>query len=185
MLDTIGDHAGRSSGRVAGIAGGGGHPRGMGGFSQFCRADSAPHEKRGDRKVPSNFAEYDSAGDRAGRSPAARAPAARSLAARVLCRQGRCRGPNGRPPRGSRPAAERLDIVYPPELIFGVWVNFSIRKGGNVVKLTVRDKESIQEAVRRFRKLVERLEGDGRRLLFCYEAGPCGYELWLKMGDGA
>jgi small subunit ribosomal protein S21 len=29
-------------------------------------------------------------------------------------------------------------------------------KGGIVVKLTVRDKESIQEAVRRFRKLVER-----------------------------
>jgi small subunit ribosomal protein S21 len=32
----------------------------------------------------------------------------------------------------------------------------SQQKGGNVVKLTVRDKESIQEAVRRFRKLVER-----------------------------
>ena len=29
-------------------------------------------------------------------------------------------------------------------------------KGGIVVKLTVRDRESIQEAVRRFRKLVER-----------------------------
>ena len=28
--------------------------------------------------------------------------------------------------------------------------------GGFVVKLTVRDRESIQEAVRRFRKLVER-----------------------------
>jgi len=28
--------------------------------------------------------------------------------------------------------------------------------GGIVVKLTVRDRESIQEAVRRFRKLVER-----------------------------
>jgi small subunit ribosomal protein S21 len=35
-------------------------------------------------------------------------------------------------------------------------VNFTSSKGGNVVKLTVRDKESIQEAVRRFRKLVER-----------------------------
>jgi small subunit ribosomal protein S21 len=32
----------------------------------------------------------------------------------------------------------------------------SYLKGGSVVKLTVRDKESIQEAVRRFRKLVER-----------------------------
>lgn len=30
------------------------------------------------------------------------------------------------------------------------------QKGEIVVKLTVRDKESIQEAVRRFRKLVER-----------------------------
>jgi small subunit ribosomal protein S21 len=29
-------------------------------------------------------------------------------------------------------------------------------KGGSVVKLNVRDRESIQEAVRRFRKLVER-----------------------------
>jgi small subunit ribosomal protein S21 len=28
--------------------------------------------------------------------------------------------------------------------------------GGHVVKLTLRDKESAQEAVRRFRKLVER-----------------------------
>jgi small subunit ribosomal protein S21 len=32
----------------------------------------------------------------------------------------------------------------------------SFSEGGNVVKLTVRDRESIQEAVRRFRKLVER-----------------------------
>ena len=30
------------------------------------------------------------------------------------------------------------------------------RKGGEVVKLLIRDRESIQEAVRRFRKLVER-----------------------------
>jgi len=30
------------------------------------------------------------------------------------------------------------------------------KEGGSVVKLNVRDKESIQEAVRRFRKLVER-----------------------------
>src|SRR5580704_3363680 len=27
------------------------------------------------------------------------------------------------------------------------------------------------------RKMVERLEGPGRRLRFCYEAGPCGYGL--------
>jgi small subunit ribosomal protein S21 len=32
----------------------------------------------------------------------------------------------------------------------------SIPFGGKMVKLLVRDKESIQEAVRRFRKLVER-----------------------------
>ena len=32
----------------------------------------------------------------------------------------------------------------------------SKQEGSNVVKLTVRDRESIQEAVRRFRKLVER-----------------------------
>ena len=31
-----------------------------------------------------------------------------------------------------------------------------LRKGGNVVKLRVRESESIHEAVRRFRKLVER-----------------------------
>jgi len=30
------------------------------------------------------------------------------------------------------------------------------KKGRNVVKLTLRDRESVQEAVRRFRKLVER-----------------------------
>ncbi len=38
-------------------------------------------------------------------------------------------------------------------------------KGGSVVKLTLRDKESIQEAVRRFRKLVERsgIKKDMRR----------------------
>jgi small subunit ribosomal protein S21 len=32
----------------------------------------------------------------------------------------------------------------------------SLTKGGIVVKLQLRDRESIQEAVRRFRKLVER-----------------------------
>src|SRR5882724_10492343 len=32
----------------------------------------------------------------------------------------------------------------------------SVLVGGSVVKLTLRDKESAQEAVRRFRKLVER-----------------------------
>jgi small subunit ribosomal protein S21 len=32
----------------------------------------------------------------------------------------------------------------------------TVSKGGVVVKLNVRDRESIQEAVRRFRKLVER-----------------------------
>lgn len=33
---------------------------------------------------------------------------------------------------------------------------FKSVKGSDVVKLTIRDRESIQEAVRRFRKLVER-----------------------------
>jgi len=40
------------------------------------------------------------------------------------------------------------------------WREFRLFKvsvlGGHVVKLTLREKESIQEAVRRFRKLVER-----------------------------
>jgi small subunit ribosomal protein S21 len=39
-----------------------------------------------------------------------------------------------------------VSILIEPKLV----------KGGHVVKLTVRDRESIQEAVRRFRKLVER-----------------------------
>jgi small subunit ribosomal protein S21 len=42
---------------------------------------------------------------------------------------------------------------------FGGSASLSFRvsnTGGFVVKLTVRDRESIQEAVRRFRKLVER-----------------------------
>ncbi len=34
--------------------------------------------------------------------------------------------------------------------------SIDLSKGGKVVKLNVRDRESIQEAVRRFRKLVER-----------------------------
>ena len=40
----------------------------------------------------------------------------------------------------------------------GRWPGFiyTLTKGSDVVKLTVRDRESIQEAVRRFRKLVER-----------------------------
>ena len=33
---------------------------------------------------------------------------------------------------------------------------YSLLRGFSVVKLVVRDRESIQEAVRRFRKLVER-----------------------------
>jgi len=39
---------------------------------------------------------------------------------------------------------------------FVVFGFLSRSKGNDVVKLTVRDRESIQEAVRRFRKLVER-----------------------------
>lgn len=31
------------------------------------------------------------------------------------------------------------------------------------------------------RKLVEKLGGDGRRLHFCYEAGPCGYGLHRQL----
>jgi small subunit ribosomal protein S21 len=37
----------------------------------------------------------------------------------------------------------------------GCWFHFQ-NPGGRVVKLTLRDKETAQEAVRRFRKLVER-----------------------------
>lgn len=45
-----------------------------------------------------------------------------------------------------RGAAKRVSRVQPCERV----------KGAFVVKLNVRDRESIQEAVRRFRKLVER-----------------------------
>jgi small subunit ribosomal protein S21 len=41
-----------------------------------------------------------------------------------------------------------------PKLASGHYWRSNI--GGHVVKLTLRDKESAQEAVRRFRKLVER-----------------------------
>jgi small subunit ribosomal protein S21 len=37
-----------------------------------------------------------------------------------------------------------------------MWVELFSKPGGRVVKLTLRDKETAQEAVRRFRKLVER-----------------------------
>lgn len=42
-------------------------------------------------------------------------------------------------------SSEGRKTCYPIQLV-----------GGSVVKLTLRDKESAQEAVRRFRKLVER-----------------------------
>ena len=35
-------------------------------------------------------------------------------------------------------------------------LDFELENGGTMVKLLVREKESIQEAVRRFRKMVER-----------------------------
>ncbi len=37
-----------------------------------------------------------------------------------------------------------------------LWSICKLNEGGNVVKLRVRESESIHEAVRRFRKLVER-----------------------------
>jgi small subunit ribosomal protein S21 len=43
-----------------------------------------------------------------------------------------------------------LSVASHPE------ISESKHKGNDVVKLIVRDRESIQEAVRRFRKLVER-----------------------------
>ena len=38
---------------------------------------------------------------------------------------------------------------------------------------------------RSLRKLVKRMRTYGDRLLFCYEAGPCGYEIyrWIKEWD--
>ena len=56
-----------------------------------------------------------------------------------------------------RDFAERISAQGPPRT---GWVAQLARtprnKGKHVVKLIVRDRESIQEAVRRFRKLVER-----------------------------
>jgi small subunit ribosomal protein S21 len=46
------------------------------------------------------------------------------------------------------PCGDACDVIEP--------VRFSAKTGACVVKLTLRDKESAQEAVRRFRKLVER-----------------------------
>ena len=41
-------------------------------------------------------------------------------------------------------------------LAWEFWRHSDTLKGEHVVKLTLRDRESVQEAVRRFRKLVER-----------------------------
>jgi small subunit ribosomal protein S21 len=46
------------------------------------------------------------------------------------------------------PCGDACDVIEP--------VCFLTKTGACVVKLTLRDKESAQEAVRRFRKLVER-----------------------------
>jgi len=61
-----------------------------------------------------------------------------------------------------RKGGERLDIAPRNSLHCEARLRrlpvsvLTLTKGSDVVKLTVRDRESIQEAVRRFRKLVER-----------------------------
>lgn len=57
----------------------------------------------------------------------------------------------------ARPWIRYTSRIPPGELgrRTGVLVSFLV-EGETVVKLSIRDKESIQEAVRRFRKLVER-----------------------------
>jgi small subunit ribosomal protein S21 len=57
------------------------------------------------------------------------------------CKLGSSRPPQTRQFPGGRTAVANDSLFY---------------RGGFVVKLNVREKESIQEAVRRFRKLVER-----------------------------
>jgi small subunit ribosomal protein S21 len=52
---------------------------------------------------------------------------------------------------GSRSSGRLHDRVWRDD-----WQFHFPKEGGSVVKLNVRDRESIQEAVRRFRKLVER-----------------------------
>src|SRR5687767_9518393 len=58
---------------------------------------------------------------------------------------------------GSRKVPRCSGRSFPERARIGVRSNGSIQtSGAPVVKLTLRDKESAQEAVRRFRKLVER-----------------------------
>jgi small subunit ribosomal protein S21 len=85
--------------------------------------------------------------------------AARSIAA-ALGRAGKTRKNRG---GRAKTAPKWLDTSGVPRVnsywnADSVQVSFTISptKGGRVVKLNVRDRESIQEAVRRFRKLVER-----------------------------
>jgi small subunit ribosomal protein S21 len=61
------------------------------------------------------------------------------------------------PRRGKMPDCRSARIFAQTYPAYGPSVVATIKLvGGSVVKLTLRDKESAQEAVRRFRKLVER-----------------------------
>jgi small subunit ribosomal protein S21 len=52
--------------------------------------------------------------------------------------------------------AASIRFGYCVSMLERVCTGLSLKLGGRMVRLVVRDKESIQEAVRRFRKLVER-----------------------------
>lgn len=47
----------------------------------------------------------------------------------------------------------------------------------------VRHWGTIQNRANQVRRLAEKLGGDGRRLQFCYEAGPCGYGLHRQLTE--
>jgi transposase len=47
----------------------------------------------------------------------------------------------------------------------------------------VRHLGTFESRVAVLRKTIERLARDGRRLIFCYEAGPCGYGLYRLLRE--
>ncbi len=67
---------------------------------------------------------------------------------------------------------------------YNVYVGLDVHKDTIAVAVAYPGREKaesrgfIPNSKKAVTKFVRRLDGDGERLLFCYEAGPCGYEVF-------
>jgi transposase len=70
---------------------------------------------------------------------------------------------------------------------YSAYVGLDVHKDTIAVAVAYPGREKakprgvIPNSKRSLMKLVNRLEGNGERLLLCYEAGPCGYEVYRLM----